>query len=278
MRKLLNLRLFDEEAAVETPSVGAEAPVGDAANTEAGTETPAKMSIKDLIKSPEYKEDFDKYIQGIISRRFGKYKDQEATLQKHGEILSVVRAKYGITDEKDLDGLLAKVKGDDSYYEEKAMEEGLTVEQYKRFAEAEARNRQYEQAAEMQRRETEAQERVAAWQQEAEALKGKYPEFDLKEQLSNDRFSELLRMGYPMENAYFAIEGAKMLQGAMERTASAVRQAAANDIQANGNRPKEAASSGRASASVGTDVSKLTRADREELSRRAMSGEIINLS
>ena len=80
-----------------------------------------------------------------------------------------------------------------------------------------------------------------------------------------------------MRSAYVACHEAEIMQGAMQYTASEVRKATANEIAAKGSRPRENASSSQAAATLHTDVSKLTRADREALSRRAMSGEMVYL-
>ena len=114
--------------------------------------------------------------------------------------------------------------------------------------------------------------------EEAEQVKQVFPDFDLATEMQNPTFQKQLRLGIDMQSAYVSLHQAEILQGAMRYTAQEVRKATANDIAARGARPRENASSARASATVRTDVSKLTKADREAFSRRALSGEIINLS
>lgn len=272
----LNLHLFDGEGASAAPTAGAETSVtGGDATTTSGESTAAaepRQSFADLIKG-EYKQEADQYIQGIVRERVKNSKD---TIRSQGEILDIVAAKYGM-DTSDLAALKDKVSNDDAYYEDRAMEEGLTVDQYKRIAQAESKARAYDEAMAQQERDNAAQQQVAAWQAEAEAVKQAFPSFDLQQEINSPTFQKLLQAGVDMRSAYVACHEAEIMQGAMQYTASEVRKATANEIAAKGSRPRENASSSQAAATLHTDVSKLTRADREALSRRAMSGEMVYL-
>lgn len=283
----LNLRLFDGEGAapagggtgsvtgVATGNVANPATAGTADATPTGDSRP---SFKDLIKG-DYKEEADEYIQNIVRSRVRDSKRDKDLLSRQGDILGIVAAKYGLdSNDLDLDALREKVSEDDSYFEDRAMEEGLTVDQYRRLHDAEQKAQSYEAQVAQQRREAEVQQQVAQWQEQAEQVKQVFPSFDLQSELQNETFRKLLSQGVNMQSAYVAMHDAEILQGAMQYTAQEVRKATANDIAARGGRPRENASSHRAAATVRTDVSKLTKADREALSRRAMSGEIINLS
>lgn len=271
----LDLHLFDGAGAApggEGMSVGAgnAASMGEAEVDATPGDT--RPTFEELIKG-EYKADADKYIQGIIRDRV---KANKATIQAQGDILSIVAAKYGM-DTSDLEALKTRVSEDDTYYEDRAMEEGLTVDQYKRIAQAEAKSRAYEARMQAEQQERAMQAKVQEWQEQAEQVKQVYPDFDLRTELQNPTFTQLLGNGVDMRSAYVATHDAQILEGAMSYTAQEVRKATVNEISSKGSRPRENASSSQAAAKVGTDVSKLTRKDREELSRRAMAGEIVTL-
>lgn len=273
----LNIRLFDGEgagAATGSEAGGSSVTAGNAAGAVAnkGEDAAPRPSFEELIKG-DYKADADRYIQGIIRDRV---KGANATIKSQGDILSIVAAKYGM-DTSDLDALKEKVSNDDAYYEDKAYEEGLTVDQYKRIAQAEAKVKSYENQMQAQRHEQEVNAQIAAWQEQAAQVKEAFPDFDLGTEMQNQTFTRLLQNGVDMQSAYVALHNAEILQGAMQYTASAVRKATANDIASRGARPRENASGSRAAARIGTDVSKMTRAEREALSRRAAAGEIIEL-
>lgn len=279
----LNLFLFDGEgsgtAGVATgEGASAEGTQNEAAATPT-TDTPATPDLdaeyKELI-SGKYKEASDKHIQGILNKRFKANKEMETRLSDQGAILDIVAEKYGAA-KGDLKALMEAVKNDDSYYEDKAAEEGLTVEQYKRIAQAEAKNRAYEAQLQERQKNEFMQRQLSVWDEQAKELKKVFPDFDLHTELQNETFQKQLQLGIDMQSAYVAAHQAQILSGAMQYTAQAVRKATADDIAARGQRPRENAMSTQAAARVGTDVSKLTRADREALARRAMAGEIINL-
>jgi hypothetical protein len=278
-RFTLNLRLFDEGGATAGAAAGAEGAsvtAGDAAGAQGENSVAASQerpSFVDLIKG-DYKQEADKYIQGIVRERVKNSKDMIAA---QGDILNIVAAKYGM-DTSDLAALKERVSNDDAYYEDRAMEEGLTVDQYKRIAQAETKAREYEAQIQQQQRDQAAQQQIAKWQAEADQVKQVFPSFDLQAEIANPTFAKLLQNGVEMRSAYVAAHDAEIMQGAMQYTAAEVRKATANDIAARGTRPRENASSSQASASLHTDVSKLTRADREALSRRAAAGEIVTLT
>ena len=274
----LNLKLFDEGAA---PAAEGASVTGVTTGTEASAEEPAqedaapRPSFEELIKG-DYKKDADAYIQKTVKDRL---KGPNKTIAEQKKILAVVAGKYGLDAENlDLAVLSEKVSADDAYYEEKAMMNGLTVEQQRRQDQIEAENRMYRAEAERAQQEAQAQAKVEEWAHQAEEVKQAFPDFDLKTELQNETFISLLQSGVNMRSAYVAAHDAEILQGAMRYTAAEVRKATVGDIQARGTRPRENASSSQAAAKLKTDVSKLTKADREELSRRALSGETVYLS
>lgn len=273
----LNLKLFDEGAAsaAEGASVTGVTPGSEASADTAQEDAAPRPSFEDLIKG-DYKKDADAYIQKTVRDRL---KGPNKTIAEQKKILSVVAGKYGLDSENlDLAALSEKVSADDAYYEERAMMNGLTVEQQRRQDQIEAENRMYRAEAEQAQREAAMHEQVTQWQAQADQVKQAFPDFDLATELQNETFRQILSTGVDMQSAYVAVHNAEILQGAMRYTAQEVRKATVNDIQARGTRPRENASSSQAAAKLKTDVSKLTKADREELSRRAMSGEIVTLT
>ena len=281
----LVLNLFDGEGAAAAPagegqSVSGSAPgepAAEGAESAAGTAAPEgteRPSFEDLIHG-EYKADADRYIQNLIR---GRVKNANKTISDQKAILSVVAGKYGMDpDNLDLKALGEKVSQDDIYYEQKAMEEGLTPDQYRRIATAEQRSREFEAQLRQNEQERQIQAQVAEWQTQAQGVKEVFPDFDLTTEMKNPTFQKLLHTGVDMKSAYVSLHSAEILQGAMNFTAKEVRKATAENIAARGQRPRENASSSQAAATVKVDVSKLTRADREEMSRRAARGEIITL-
>lgn len=115
----------------------------------------------------------------------------------------------------------------------------------------------------------------ADWMNQSDALKNIYPSFNLDNELHNQRFVDLLRNNVDVRTAYEVIHKDEIIPAAMQFTAQQVRQKMTNNIIANGSRPIENGISSQASAIVKSDVSQLSKADRQEIIRLVARGEKI---
>ena len=181
-------------------------------------------------------------------------------------------AKYGV---KDLKSLQKAVQDDDSYFEEAAEAENLTVEQYKYKLKLEKENAQLKQAEQEAERVRQARNMYAQWQTQSESLKTRYPNFSLEKEAQNPQFVRLLQNGIDVKTAFETIHHDEILSGAMLQTANAVRKNVTDSIKARGLRPSENGINAQAGVIVKNDVSKLTPKDRAEIARRARMGETI---
>ena len=290
----INLQLFDDGGG------GAGASGGDAgssaapapeqqqqqtATNEQKTVTPAQKAadFEKLIKG-DYKAEFDARAQQIIDTRFKDYKaleSQAQQLKSLDPVLDLLSTKYGV-DRNDLTALTKAMEDDKSYFEDEALKRGMTVEQYKQFRTVERENLELRRASEARQRQEQADQIISRWNQQTEDCKKVYPNFSLEAEATNPqtgkRFEALLKSGVDVRTAYEVIHKDEIMSNAMSYTAQQVQQMTVNDIKARGMRPAENGGSGRGAANMTTnDPSKLTRADREKLARRAMRGERIEL-
>ena len=113
------------------------------------------------------------------------------------------------------------------------------------------------------------------WMRDAETVKQQFPSFDLQTELQNPQFASLLRANIDVGTAYQVIHKDEIIPAAMEFTAREVQSKMASSVAANTARPRENGIGGGASAIIKSDVTKLTKADRQEIARRAMRGEKI---
>ena len=259
-------------------ATGTSVKAGDATSTgdnsaDAGQNDTKRPTFKELIDG-DYKAEADEYISKMVKSRVGESKKMKDAYTAQQDILSVVASKYGV-DPSDYEGLKSAVEADDSYYEQRAYDEGLTVDQLRRIDDAERKAKKYDQLMLEQDQNQRINETVNAWRAEADQLKTIFPEFDLDQELQNPAFQNLLKAGVTVRQAYVSMHDVEIMNGAMQYTAQEVRKATAADIAARGTRPQENASSSQAPANVKIDVSKLTNQDIEDLIRRAQSGERI---
>lgn len=115
----------------------------------------------------------------------------------------------------------------------------------------------------------------AAWLREGDELKRTYPGFDLGTELHSPDFVRLMKSGVSLRAAYQATHMDELLGGAMQYAADKAAAAAAARMAERARRPAENGARPQAGAVFHTDVAKLSRAQREEIERRAARGERI---
>lgn len=309
----LNLRIFDGGAAGGA-GAGDGAGTGDGGGAPAGAEVPVKdikygkqqtteipahkgpetqvtsntaderrAAFEQLIKG-EYKDLYDERVQQNISSRFKQQKAMEEqlnALKAFEPVLDMLGTKYG-ADARDANAILKALEEDNSFYEDEALQKGISVEQLKYQHKLERENAAFKRSMEEQQRRAMAEQRYQQLTQQGEALKQIYPNFDLNAEANDpntgNRFKGLINSGVDVRTAYEVIHMNDIMGGAMQYTAQVIQQKTVNDIRARGMRPAENGAGGNAAASVvRSDPSKFTRKDRDEISRRVMRGERIEL-
>ena len=231
--------------------------------------------FEELIKG-EYKDLYDARMQDTIQKRL---KASKETVDKYNELtptLEVLAKKYGV-DASDIKALNKAIEEDDSYFEDEALEKGVTVEQLKEIKKMERENAELKRQMEDRQRKETASKQYAQWMQQAEEAKRTYPNLNLNEEAKNPQFLRLLNSGVDVGTAYKAIHMDELIPAAMQYTAKTVEQKIANKVLANGSRPTENGNSSQGATVVKNDVSKFTRADRREIAQRVARGEIIEL-
>ena len=229
--------------------------------------------FEELIKG-EFKDLYDARVQDTIRQRL---KGNEQTVQKYNALAPVLGnlySKYGVK-EGDVDSLAKAIEEDETFYEDEALEKGLTVEQVKAIRKMERENAQLKAQMTAQKNREQADALYAAWMQQAEKIKETYPSFDLAAELQNEQFRNLLKSNVPVQTAYEVIHKDEIIPAAMQFTAQKVAEKVANNVRAGQKRPAEGAMAGSGAVQTKSDVSQLTRADREEIARRVARGEKI---
>ena len=226
-----------------------------------------------LIKG-EYKDLYDARVQDTVQRRLKASKETVDKYNASVPILEMLGHKYGV-DYNDAEALIKAIDEDDSYYEDEALEKGVSVEQLKAIRKMERENAELKRQMQEQAVREDAERIYAGWMDQSAALKQVYPGFDLNAELQNPRFVDLLRSNIDVRTAYEVLHKDEIIPAAMQFTAQQVQQKLANSIAAGQGRPQENGIGGRASAVVKSDVSQLSKADRQEIIRRVQRGEKI---
>lgn len=246
---------------------GAPAAVGQVATDE------RTARFEELIKG-EYKDLYDARIKDTVSKRL---KGNEATVNKFNQlspVLDLLAGKYGVKVD-DIEGLRKAIEDDETYYEDEALEKGLTVEQVKKIRQMERENSQLKADMERAKTEEQAKQQYAALMQQAEAVKAMYPNFDLQAELGNEDMRRLITSGVPLQTAFEVVHKDEIIPAALRFTAQKSAEKVANSVRSGMTRPREAAMANTGAVQRKSDVSQLTRADREEIARRVARGEKI---
>ena len=182
--------------------------------------------------------------------------------------LELLARKHGMDPAKpDYEALAKAISEDRSYYEDKALEMGVPVETAMKIDQQERETarvqRQEQQTIEQQK----IQQHFQKMQQQGEALKSKFPNFDLQKELQNPAFLRMTspNVGISVEDAYFAVHRNEIMSAGMQVTAQVTAQKISNSIQAGGRRPAEAGTTGQAPSVTTFDYRKASPEQRAAL-------------
>lgn len=111
-----------------------------------------------------------------------------------------------------------------------------------------------------------------------EAFLAAHPDFSLERELENNTFRLLYEGGVPTADAYGAAHISELIESARKSGAADAVKATLDSVRARGVRVRESASEAYTGNLIKRDVSRLTRTERAELARRALSGENITFN
>ncbi len=282
----LDLQLFADGGDGGTGSAGATGEIGTAAVSQTSitdadgttaTTVDRNAEFEKLIKG-EYKDLYDARVQDTVKNRL---KGQKETVEKYNALaptLETLAKKYGV-DASDINALNKAIEEDDAYYEEEALEKGVTVEQLKQFKKMERENAELKKLRDEKNAKEAAEQKVATWMEESKQVKAIYPQFDLRSEMQNSKFVDLLRVpGVDVRTAYELTHKDEIIAGAMQFTAKTVEKKIADKIAANGARPTENGLSSQSASLTQSDVSQLSKAEILDIQRRVARGEKVDLT
>ena len=236
--------------------------------TEEKTEptAPARMSWEEIMADPEY----NKQMQLTVQSRLKNAKASEEALSKLAPALELLARRHGLDAENmDYEAIAKAINDDDAYYEDKALEMGVSLETAKRMdqQERDKARQQREEARNLEQQKI--QNHFMRLEQQGEALKKVFPKFDLRTELQNPVFARMTspNVGVSVEDAYHAVHRKEIMQAGMQVTAQQTAQKISNAIQAGYRRPDENGTSGQSASVTTFDYSKASKDQRDALKR-----------
>lgn len=293
---LLNLQLFAEDGGTSMAGTGeiatsttensgsdgvATGGTGEQVVTAQQDGQPQEETFESLIAG-KYKKDYEKSLKSAMQKRFKNQRDLQGQIDRIDPIVRTMAQRYNIKPAADgsisIDDLHNAIMNDNAAYEQEAFQRGMNVEDLKALKRLEAENA----TLRAQNARTAEQREWDALMQQGEQVRQMYPDFDLDAEMQNPQFGRLLatmqKSGFPnaVRTAYEAVHREEIMGGAMRYAVAQTEQKISKSIQSGMRRPAENGTTQQAAASVGTtDPSKLTRAQIEDIKKRAERGEKI---
>ena len=241
---------------------------------ETKTDPTTRMSWKEIMEDPEYNRE----MQAVVQSRLRSAKDAEDKLAKLAPALELLARANNLDPENiDYDALAKAINDDESYYEQRALEMGVSVETAKRIDQQERNTARQERENARTLEQQKFQQHIIKLEQQGEALKKVFPNFDLRKELQNPVFARMTspNIGLSVEDAYYAVHRNEIQRAAMQVTAQKTAQKISNDIQAGNRRPNENGTSGQAPSVTTFDYRSMSPEQRRALKDRIYSGEKI---
>lgn len=228
------------------------------------TEQNRRLTWDEIMADPEY----NKQMQAVVRSRLRSANGAEESLRKLAPALEVLSRKHGLDPDKpDYDALSKAISDDDAYYEDRALEMGVPVETAKRIdqQERETARKQREEAITLE--EQKFQNHIMNLEQQGEAMKKVFPNFDLRKELQNQAFARMTspNIGISVEDAYYVVHRNEIMSAGMQVTAQKTAQKFSNAIQAGGRRPQENGTSGQAPSVTTFDYRAASKEQRDAL-------------
>ena len=114
-------------------------------------------------------------------------------------------------------------------------------------------------------------------EQQGEAMKKVFPNFDLRKERQNPVFARMTspNVGISVQDAYYAVHRNEIMSAGMQVAAQKTAQKISNNIQAGARRPQENGTSGQAPSVTTFDYRSMSPEQRKALKDRIRSGEKI---
>ena len=237
--------------------------------TEEKTETPTKtrMSWEEIMADPEY----NKQMQSVVQSRLKNAKAAEESLSKLAPALELLARRHGLdVNNMDYDAIAKAINDDDAYYEDLALEKGVTLETAKRMDQQEREDARKKREEQRNLEQQKLRNHFDKLEQQGEALKKVFPSFDLRKELQNPVFARMTspNVGVSVEDAYHAVHRKEIMSAGMQVAAQQTAQKMSNAIQAGSRRPVENGTSGQSASVTTFDYSKASKAQRDALKQQ----------
>ena len=249
----------ENNAAVSEPRPGEEN------GFDAGNRRDKDAEFEALIEG-EYKEQFSRKVQKIISKRIKEVKNVKENTDRNNEILQSLMRKFNIED-GDTEKLERMI--DENMTQQTKPAAGREEEILRRLI---AENTFLKRRREEDMLNVQRQNKAQELRTQAEETKNVYPEFNFEEEIKNPEFLRLLKVGVSVKNAYEVAN----IDTILDKNSKTAEKKVVDSIRSKGGRPVENGSESTSGILLSGSASKLTKKQRADLAKRAAKGERIS--
>ena len=216
--------------------------------------TQERASFKEMIKG-EYAQEAQAWLNEAMTKRFKAQDEMKQQLQQQQALLDKMARKYA----------------------EKAAEAGMPVGAFKQLEQVTEQRDALLAQQEAARQDAALRAHFGKLHAQGLELQKQFPGFNLLQEMQNPQFARMVspEMGVDVKNAYFAMHAEEIQKQSMEHAGQEAARALASSVRAGAMRPLENGIAGGGAVQAKTDVRSLTRAEREEINRRARAGQRI---
>lgn len=236
--KIRKNRSYKVSAAAKAPVVAEQAAEQESAGQDDAAQKPTeqnrRMTWDEIKADPEYSAE----IQNIIQQRLKKSKGAEEAMEHLTPALQELAKVYGMDHKKiDYQALAGKIREDDRFYDDKAIENGHESSVERKLSQFDLMKEREEQSF----KDRAMQQHYGKLMQQGDALKAKYPTFDLQEELKNPVFARMTApgVGLSVEDAYFTVHRKEIAQAAVKAANEQTAKNIANAVRSGTMRPQE---------------------------------------
>lgn len=270
-----------QDAADKTPE--------QADNRVTPTADPPDESFDSLIgKNGKFEKEYNSRVSAAIKGRLRNVKQAEEKLREFAPLIGRIADSFGLDGKDiynmDVADLISRFDEDTRLIADEADAKGENPKSYARVRALERQSKDAQmlalmdqQAQQAQQAEIDRQQRMERIAAESDALRQKYPTFDLASEMQNERFKGMLSRGASIEEAYEYAHMSELISGGMQYAAKKAEAKVTATVQANRSRPSEAGMTSSATAATSfPDFASMKRSDFNKLVREVKSGRRVN--
>lgn len=231
--------------------------------------TPTRMTWDEIMADPEY----NKKMQATMKARLKSAGVAEQNMADMAQALGLLATQHGLDPANiDYKALAEKIVDRNSVIEDRALRKGITYNEAEQEVDGlldKAKKANEQRIEEYNIQEQKYQQHFDKLEREGEALKKKFPQFDLRKEMKDPRFVQLVNPNSLMslEDAYYAVHREEIMSASLKMATQKTAENMANAIRSGHNRPTESGISGQSPSVTTFDYRKASASERDAVKR-----------